>query len=71
MCRLCDAGQPQDHTAADDTAAHRWDSRRGFLKAAAGGTAGAAGAVSILAPRQAQAAGEGPPEHAGRPGRRC
>ena len=29
MCKLCDEGQPQDHGADE----HRWNSRRGFLKA--------------------------------------
>ena len=42
MCKLCDAGQPQAHDQPDTEAAHRWNSRRGFLKAS--GAAGAAGA---------------------------
>lgn len=62
MCRLCDQGRPQRH----------WDSRRGFLKAAAaaGVTAGT-GAMSLFAPRDARAAETARmPEQTGRPGRR-
>ena len=51
MCRLCDAGRIQAHP----TAAHRWDSRRGFLKAAGMATAGTAAGLSILTPREARA----------------
>lgn len=63
MCRLCDAGQPQAHSSDD----HRWDSRRGFLKAAGAATAGA----SILAPATASADDDDrSPEDSGKNGRR-
>lgn len=59
MCRLCDEGRPQRH----------WDSRRGFLKAT-GATAMAGGAMSLFAPRAAQADQGGMPADSGRSGRR-
>ena len=59
MCKLCDAGMPQDH----------YGSRRNFLKAAAATPVAAAGA-SLFAARPAAAdTGEAPPD-TGRPGRR-
>jgi len=64
MCRLCDEGKPQEHASP-----HRWEARRGFLKASA--TAAAAGAMSLFAPRPALANDdEREPEHSGLPGRR-
>jgi 5-methylthioadenosine/S-adenosylhomocysteine deaminase len=57
MCKLCDAGHPQSH---------RWDSRRGFLKA----SAAAGGAMALFAPRPAAAHGDREPEDSGRRGRR-
>ena len=62
MCKLCDAGKPQ---------AHRWNSRRGFLKAASAGTAAAATGLSLFAPRAARADDdERAPDFSGRHGRR-
>jgi len=60
MCKLCDAGMPQDH----------YGSRRNFLKAAATTPLAAAGA-SLFAARPAAAddGGDAPPD-SGRPGRR-
>ncbi len=66
MCRLCDAGRIQAHP----TAAHRWDSRRGFLKAAGMATAGTAAGLSILTPREARAGDDDEPEKTGERGRR-
>jgi cytosine/adenosine deaminase-related metal-dependent hydrolase len=57
MCRLCDAGRPQNHFA----------SRRNFLKGTA--AAGAAAGLNLFAARPA-AADDGPPSEMGRPGRR-
>lgn len=67
MCRLCDQGKPQDHPSP-----HRWEARRGFLKATASATAAAAaGGLSLFAPRPAQAHDdEREPEHSGAHGRR-
>jgi 5-methylthioadenosine/S-adenosylhomocysteine deaminase len=61
MCRLCDAGSPQDHSEA----------RRKFLKATAATGFSAAG-LSLLTPRPAAADDDddGPLEHSGRRGRR-
>ena len=59
MCRLCDAGQPQNH----------FDSRRDFLKGAAAAGVAAAG-LNLFAPRPAAADGGDPPLDSGRPGRR-
>jgi cytosine/adenosine deaminase-related metal-dependent hydrolase len=58
MCRLCDAGRPQNHFA----------SRRNFLKGTAAAGAAAAG-LNLFAARPA-AADDGPPSDMGRPGRR-
>src|SRR4051812_28279095 len=60
MCKLCDAGMPQDH----------YGSRRNFLKAAAATPVAAAGA-SLFAARPAAADNGGDaPADSGRPGRR-
>jgi 5-methylthioadenosine/S-adenosylhomocysteine deaminase len=60
MCKLCDAGMPQNH----------YGSRRNFLKAAAATPAAAAG-LNLFGARPAAADnGDGPPEDSGRPGRR-
>jgi 5-methylthioadenosine/S-adenosylhomocysteine deaminase len=67
MCKLCDEGQPQDHGLES----HRWNSRRGFLKATgASGAAAAAGGLALFNPRPAAAHDDDGPEHSGRPGRR-
>src|SRR3989442_10897013 len=59
MCKLCDEGIPQSHSA----------SRRDFLKATAA-TGAAAASLNLFAPRRAAADGGHPPEDTGRPGRR-
>src|SRR2546427_13116122 len=59
MCKLCDEGIPQSHSA----------SRRDFLKATAA-TGAAAASLNLFAPRRAAADGGDPPEDTGRPGRR-
>ena len=59
MCRLCDAGLPQDHSG----------SRRGFLKATAATGIAAAG-LNLLAPPPASAHDGRPPEDSGRRHRR-
>lgn len=68
MCKLCEAGQPQAHDDEGQDGSQRWDSRRGFLKAGAAGTA-AAGAMALFA-GEAQAHGDREPEDSGRHGRR-
>jgi len=60
MCRLCEAGIPQNHQLG---------SRRNFLKAATASGAAAAG-WSLLAPHGAAADDDGPPEDCGKDGRR-
>ena len=65
MCRLCDEGQLQTH----DEGEHRWNSRRGFLKAGSAGAA-AAGAMALFHTPEAQAHNDREPEHSGRHGRR-
>jgi len=65
MCRLCDEGKPQNHATGE----HRWDSRRGFLKAGSAGAA-AAGAMAMFHTPEARAHNDREPEHSGRPGRR-
>jgi cytosine/adenosine deaminase-related metal-dependent hydrolase len=57
MCKLCDAGQPQNH----------FGSRRNFLKGAVATGVAAAG-LNLFAPRPAAA--DEPPMESGRPGRR-
>jgi cytosine/adenosine deaminase-related metal-dependent hydrolase len=59
MCKLCDSGQPQDHSA----------SRRDFLKSTAAIGLGAA-AASLLHHQPAAAQGTTPPAGLGAPGRR-
>ncbi|MEQ1804549.1 MAG: amidohydrolase family protein [Burkholderiaceae bacterium] len=59
MCRLCDAGSPQDHSEA----------RRQFLKATTAAGVSAAG-LNLLAPREASAHEGRAPEDSGRRGRR-
>jgi len=59
MCRLCDQGQPQDHSG----------SRRNFFKTAAA-TGVAATAFDLLAARPAAAQHEREPQESGQPGRR-
>ena len=60
MCKLCDAGMPQDH----------YGSRRNFLKAAAATPLAAAGANLFAArPAAAETGGDAPPD-TGSPGRR-
>src|SRR5438105_15324341 len=59
MCKLCDAGRPQNHFA----------SRRNFLKGAVAAGVAAAG-LNLFAARPAAADGGDPPLDSGRPGRR-
>jgi Zn-dependent protease with chaperone function len=53
MCWLCDAKQTTSSPAVTETAvdggvgAHRWSSRRGFLKAAAAGAVGSVGSAGL------------------------
>src|SRR5437762_12485123 len=62
MCKLCDEGNPQNHS--------RWPrSRRAFLKATAAAGVAAAG-FNPFAARPAAADGGDPPADSGRPGRR-
>jgi hypothetical protein len=65
MCRLCDEGHPQDH----EDGGHRWQSRRGFLKASSAG-ATAAGAMAMFHAPEAQA-DDGPPSTAAAPAGAC
>jgi cytosine/adenosine deaminase-related metal-dependent hydrolase len=60
MCKLCDAGVPQDH----------YGSRRNFLKAAAATPLAAAGANLFTARPAAAATTDDPPPDTGQPGRR-
>jgi 5-methylthioadenosine/S-adenosylhomocysteine deaminase len=64
MCKLCDAGRPQDHFRSKSQLG-----RRNFLKASTATAAAAAGASLLNAPSVA-AQGEGLPADSGRPGRR-
>jgi 5-methylthioadenosine/S-adenosylhomocysteine deaminase len=59
MCKLCDEGNPQDHSG----------SRRDFLKTAAAAGVAATG-VNLFTPRSAAADAGGPIEDSGRHGRR-
>src|SRR6266851_1919 len=59
MCKLCDAGKPQNH----------FGSRRNFLKGAAATGVAAAG-LNLFASRPAAADADDAPEGSGRPGRR-
>ena len=66
MCILCDRGHPQQHGQ------RHWDSRRGFLKAAAAaGITTATGGLALFAPRPAAAHDDArEPEYSGHHGRR-
>ncbi len=66
MCRLCDEGKPQDHASSNE---HRWNSRRGFLKAGGAGTV-AAGAMAMFHAPAAEANDDREPEDSGQRGRR-
>ena len=67
MCKLCDAGQPQDHSGSLSGSQL---GRRDFLKAAAATPVAAAG-LSLFAARPAAANTRGDaPQDSGRPGRR-
>ena len=59
MCKLCDEGNPQNHSS----------SRRDFLKATAA-TGVAAASADLFTPRRVTARDSDPPEDAGRRGRR-
>jgi len=63
MCKLCDEGKPQDHTAS------LRESRRDFLKASTATAIAVAGANFLSAPAAAQAKDD-PPADSGKPGRR-
>ena len=65
MCKLCDAGNPQDHGRSGSQLG-----RRDFLKASTATAAAAAGAGLFAARPAAAHDGDGPPEDAGRRGRR-
>lgn len=67
MCRLCDQGQPQDHSDSPGDAPA--PSRRDFLKASAAGSAAAAAGLSLFTP-PASARDDDPPDDTGRYGRR-
>src|SRR5207245_10927406 len=62
MCKLCDEGNPQNHSRSPR-------SRRDFLKATAAAGVAAAG-FNPFAARPAAADGGDPPADSGRPGRR-
>lgn len=69
MCKLCDQGQPQDHS--DSPGASPNPSRRHFLKAGAAGSAAAAAAgLSLFAQPAAARNDDDPPDETGRYGRR-
>jgi 5-methylthioadenosine/S-adenosylhomocysteine deaminase len=71
MCRLCDQGQPQFHDTGDGRPASvTWNPRRGFLKAAAAGSAAASGLGLFAAPAAAGNDEGDEPEDTGRHGRR-
>ena len=60
MCKLCDAGVPQDHSG----------SRRNFLKATTATGLAAAAGLGLLTPRAAAAGEDKEPEDSGGHGRR-
>src|SRR5882724_4085828 len=64
MCKLCDEGTPQDHTAS------LHDSRREFLKTSTAAAIAAAGMNVLGASPAAAQPGLGPPADHGAPGRR-
>jgi cytosine/adenosine deaminase-related metal-dependent hydrolase len=64
MCKLCDAGKPQDHSRS------QLGSRRDFLKASTAGAAAAAGMSLFNAPSAAAHDDDDPPRDSGRHGRR-
>ena len=63
MCKLCDAGRPQNHSRTQL-------GRRDFLKASAASAAGATAMSLFSAPARATDDDEGLPPDTGRPGRR-
>lgn len=63
MCKLCDAGRPQDHSTSQL-------GRRDFLKASTATAAAAAGLSLFNAPPGAAQAVDDPPRDSGQPGRR-
>jgi 5-methylthioadenosine/S-adenosylhomocysteine deaminase len=64
MCRLCDDGKLQDHTAS------LRGSRRDFLKASTAAAAAAAGSTFLTRPAAAAQPPDVPPPDSGNPGRR-
>ncbi|HZO02195.1 MAG TPA: amidohydrolase family protein, partial [Burkholderiales bacterium] len=65
MCKLCDAGRPQDHSRSKTQLG-----RRDFLKASSATAAAAAGLSLFNAPPAAAYGDDGPPADSGRSGRR-
>ena len=65
MCKLCDAGRPQDHSRSKTQLG-----RRDFLKASTATAAAAAGLSLFNAPPAAALVADGPPADSGRSGRR-
>jgi cytosine/adenosine deaminase-related metal-dependent hydrolase len=65
MCKLCDAGRPQDHSRSKSQLG-----RRNFLKASTASAAAVAGAGLLNAPSVAALDGDEAPRDSGRPGRR-
>jgi 5-methylthioadenosine/S-adenosylhomocysteine deaminase len=65
MCKLCDAGRPQDHFRSRSQLG-----RRNFLKASTATAAAAAGASLLNAPGVAAQGRDEPPQDSGSPGRR-
>ena len=65
MCKLCDAGRPQDHSRSKTQLG-----RRDFLKASTATAAAAAGLSLFNAPPAAALGEDGPPADSGRSGRR-
>ena len=68
MCKLCDEGKPQNHSALPSTS--KSDSRRDFLKASTAAAFAAAGSNFLTAPAVAAPPSDVPPPGAGQPGRR-
>ena len=65
MCKLCDAGRPQDHSRSKTQLG-----RRDFLKASSATAAAAAGLSLFNAPPAAAFGADGPPADSGRSGQR-